>query len=72
MKLEVGKKYVNKMGEVYRITDRFDFEYFPFQGINIETMMTETFQDDGKWRLSGDSLNDLVSEYTPPKEETKN
>jgi hypothetical protein len=63
MKLEVGKKYLNREGQVIKIIDfsPSSLHYKYSDGI-------DTFTEDGfQWRDRQHSPNDLVSEYTEDK-----
>lgn len=64
MKLELGKKYVNRMGDVIgpmeATTGHHTFAEshpFVFEG--------KTYTEDGSWAIYGDDADDLIAEYSP-------
>jgi hypothetical protein len=72
MKLEVGKKYVTRGGEIATIVRHADHETaWPFEG-HTEDLLDMSWRPDGAYTYSENiSDNDLVSECAEPKDDTQ-
>lgn len=61
MKIEVGKKYVNRKGEIVEITGENNYGSYKFYSREGYTL-----EPDGVFLLGTPSVYDLISEYTEP------
>lgn len=67
MKLELGKKYVNRMGEVVGPMEATKWDH-PFAGSHQFQCGHRTFKENGAYSLSGPSYSlDLIAEYNPSR-----
>ena len=64
MKIEVGKTYITRSGEVATITHESHGGIFPF--IGLLNGFKEEWKEDGGYYEEGNSRNDLVSEAPTP------
>ena len=62
MKIEIGKAYINRYGEIVDIIEKDGTEYCPMVGKNRSTGTIHFFQVDGVWSYMG-SMEDLIKEH---------
>ena len=77
MKLEVGKKYVDRLGGIYKVIRKSENRYYPFHAISLQDSSTERsytgkgnyyHADHSQYGVSG---RDLVKEVDETKEEER-
>ncbi|MEG0161938.1 MAG: hypothetical protein RR714_06510, partial [Aurantimicrobium sp.] len=61
LQLELGKKYLNRRGEVVEIVKQRDDFTWPW----LDEWKT-TYTENGKWFPGEENLSDLISEYAEP------
>lgn len=65
LKLEVGKRYVRRNGEVSGVIDRGGSSIYPF----YDPSARETYNEDGRYYSKEKSERDFISEYIEPQAE---
>lgn len=64
IRVEVGKRYLNRMGEIITIFDsRVWAGRLSFIGEQVNSEYTLAYYENGRWLLKHESGKDLVSEY---------
>lgn len=67
MKLEVGKKYLNGLGQIVEITSNDEFGSYPFLGVitfNSGFYIEQTYTIDGVWLLDKDFSPEFPSDFS--------
>ncbi len=62
MKIKVGKKYLNRNGEVIEIFDKITGCELCFLGRRVNGSLTMYFGEKGNFYVSGESQFDLIEE----------